>query len=351
MLSGYGIGLLPVEIVRATRGTYSVDVSNFERTSPDLESEPLEIDSSQGSASGQEFVVMAPREVPLGGPRAILVRRTLPHRERRMIGAWCFVDHYGPVDLTLTEGMRVPPHPHTGLQTVSWLIDGAIAHTDSVGSNVVVKPGQLNLMTAGVGISHSEDSLHQPSLLHGVQLWVALPDGTRMQSPHFEHHAELPKAMVDGSEIIVFMGELFGLTSPAATYTPIVGAQLTLTAGSKLVVPLRPEFEYGVLAVKGEVWIDDEPLTEHSLASLGRERTEIKVSAPDGALLVLLGGEPFGEEIVMWWNFIGRTHEEIEQMRLDWERGEGYGHVEYHSARLEAPAMPLTRLKARGATR
>jgi quercetin 2,3-dioxygenase len=326
-----------------------LSVSNFEQTTLDVDSDLAP--AANAATADREYLVLTPREVPLGGPRAILVRRTLPHRERRMIGAWCFVDHYGPVDVAVTTGMRVPPHPHTGLQTVSWLIDGAIAHNDSVGSTVVVQPGQLNLMTAGQGISHSEDSLSEPVHLHGVQLWVALPDGSRMQAPHFENHQDLPTLTIEGAEVTVFMGELLGLSSPAAIYTPIVGAQLKLPPGTSLTMPLRSDFEYGVLAIDGQIQIDEDHVPEHALASLGRDRSEVRLTAPSGALLLLLGGQPFDEEIVMWWNFIGRSHEEIEQMRADWESGTVFGHVDYHAPRLEAPPMPLTRLKPRGATR
>jgi len=322
---------------------YSAQVSNLEQTAPP---EGVEVPLSAGP------VVLLPREVPLGGPRALLVRRTLPHRDRRMIGAWCFVDHYGPVDLTDAEGMRVPPHPHTGLQTVSWLIDGAILHTDSVGSKVEIQPRQLNLMTAGSGISHSEDSLAHPTTLHGIQLWVALPAATRHQAPHFEHHAELPRVQIDGAEAIVFMGELAGASSPAATYSPLVGAQLTLRAGATVNIPTESGFEYGVLAVRGNLNVDATPVPEHALLDLGAGHSSISIRAEEEALFLVLGGEPFSEEIVMWWNFIGRDHEEIAQMRAMWQaRDTSFGNVDYHSPRLEAPELPNTRLKARGSRR
>ena len=164
--------------------------------------------------------------VALGGPRGMTVTRTLPNRDRRMVGAWCFVDFYGPEDISGTAGMQVPPHPHTGLQTVSWLVTGDVLHHDSVGSEQLVSPGQLNLMTAGHGIAHSEQSPpgHGPTL-HGVQLWTALPDEARSVAPHFEHHPDLPVLADSGATITVIMGELDGQRSPARVYSPLVGAE------------------------------------------------------------------------------------------------------------------------------
>jgi redox-sensitive bicupin YhaK (pirin superfamily) len=141
-------------------------------------------------------------EVALGGARAMTVTRTLPNRTRRMVGAWCFLDFYGPDDVDASGGMRVPPHPHTGLQTVSWLVAGDVLHRDSLGNEQLIRPGQLNLMTAGVGISHAEETpvVHAPTL-HGAQLWVALPDRDRRVAPHFEHHPDLP-GLVDGGATV-----------------------------------------------------------------------------------------------------------------------------------------------------
>ncbi|HEU4490500.1 MAG TPA: pirin family protein, partial [Jiangellales bacterium] len=185
--------------------------------------------------------VLEPREVPLGGPRALVVRRTLPHRDRRMVGAWCFVDDYGPADVSSGPGMQVPPHPHTGLQTVSWLLEGEVLHRDSVGSLQLVRPGELNLMTAGRAISHSEESpAERPAGLCGVQLWVALPDADRHVDPHFEHHPDLPRVVDRDIAATVVFGELAGHVSPATTYTPIVGADVELGPRADTFLPLDP---------------------------------------------------------------------------------------------------------------
>ena len=159
--------------------------------------------------------VLHPREVPLGGPRAIRVQRTLPQRQRSLIGAWCFIDHYGPVHAR----MDVPPHPHTGLQTVSWLFSGGVEHRDSAGVHALVRPGELNLMTAGAGICHSEVSIKSDAVLHGVQLWVALPDSDRDTARDFAHYAPKPISL-PGAVARVFLGELAGSRSPVPHVHP-----------------------------------------------------------------------------------------------------------------------------------
>src|SRR5688572_6375103 len=229
--------------MRPSGKPYSRDMSNLER-------DPAELRCGGGTAVADrhpEPELLEPREVPLGGPRAMLVRRTLPHRDRRMIGAWCFVDHYGPTDVVSGPGMQVPPHPHTGLQTVSWLLDGEVHHRDALGSDVRIRPGELALMTAGHGIAHSEQSpaVH-PRYLHGAQLWVALPESARDTAPAFAHHTTLPGFTSDGLSATVLMGSLGGATSPGTAHTPLVGADLDLAAGADVELPLEPDFEYAL---------------------------------------------------------------------------------------------------------
>jgi redox-sensitive bicupin YhaK (pirin superfamily) len=300
--------------------------------------------------------VLHPREVPLGGPRAIRVRRTLPQRERSLIGAWCFVDHYGPHDLSTGPGMDVPPHPHTGLQTVSWLFSGEVEHRDSAGIHATIRPGELNLMTAGAGICHSEVSVagstSATQILHGAQLWVALPDADRDTAPAFEHHAYLPVLTAPGLRVTVIMGELDGAVSPGTAYSPLVGADLELTGGTDVTLPLEPDFEYAVMTMSGAAEVDDVGLEPGSLLYLGCGRSALRVRAKSDAGLMLLGGEPFDEKIVMWWNLIGRTGQEIAEARADWAAGECFGTVEgYDGVRLDAPTLPPTPLKPRGRTR
>ncbi|SEG97422.1 hypothetical protein SAMN05444920_110351 [Nonomuraea solani] len=301
-----------------------------------LEHDPREIRCGAEAGAGSE--VLIGREVPLGGPRAMAVSRTLPGVRRRMIGAWCFVDAYGPERAV----MRVPPHPHTGLQTVSWLLAGEVLHRDSLGTLQEIRPGQLNLMTAGRGISHSEES--PETVLHGVQLWVALPGERRDVAPGFEHHPSLPVLRGPGFAATVIMGALGGVVSPATAHTPLVGAEVAVDGACE--VPVDPAFEHGLLLLDGEV----AEIGQGPLIYLPPGRSGVRLSGRGRVLLI--GGEPFGEEIVMWWNFVGRSHDEIVAFRKEWTEGEGFGSVEgFDGAPLPAPVLPGTRLKPRGRVR
>nr|WP_275410842.1 pirin family protein [Actinoplanes rishiriensis] len=290
--------------------------------------------------------------VALGGPRGFAVTRTLPNRQRRMVGAWCFLDAYGPHDLADADGMRVGPHPHTGLQTVTWLVGGEVLHRDSLGNRQEIRPGQLNLMTAGRGISHSEETPRSHSrVLHGVQLWVALPHAQRDMPPAFAHHADLPVVAEAGLSATVLMGTLAGATSPATTHTPLVGAEIRLTAEATL--PINPDFEYAALALDGAATVDGATLKPGPLLYLGAGRDTLRLGTDAPARLLLLGGEPFEERLVMWWNFVARDHDEIVAMRADWaDATPRFGSVHgYDGPPLPAPPMPITRLVPRGRVR
>lgn len=317
-----------------------------------LEKDPHELELADAPVSTSGVEVLEPREVPLGGPRAMTVRRTLPQRSRSLIGAWCFIDHYGPEAVR----MVVPPHPHTGLQTVSWLFAGDIEHRDSVGSLRPVRPGELNLMTAGHGISHSEVSPDQPVTLHGTQLWVALPDEARDAEPFFENVAA-SAVDVEGGRLTVFIGSLAGASSPARVFTPLLGAQLDIQPGATVTLDVDPTFEHGVLVDAGDVTVEGTPVAEAHLAFVDVGRSTLTISAgPEGARVLVIGGTPLGEQIIMWWNFIGRTHDEIAQYREDWQTqviaggtaAGRFGTVAYDGAALPAPELPGIRLKPRG---
>ncbi|MFF2774350.1 pirin family protein [Streptomyces sp. NPDC058052] len=294
--------------------------------------------------------ILTPRDVPLGGPRAMTVRRTLPQRARTLIGAWCFADHYGPDPVAASGGMDVAPHPHIGLQTVSWLFSGEIEHRDSLGSHAAVRPGEINLMTGGHGIAHSEVSTPDTTVLHGVQLWVALPDAHRDTPRDFTHHAPRP-VRVDGAELRVFLGTLAGDTSPVPTFTPLLGAELLLDPGATVTLAVDPEFEHGLLVDEGDVTLDGTALrpAELGYTAPGRASLTLANTSPHRARLVLLGGPPFEEEIVMWWNFIARTDAEIRRAREEWARAtDRFGAVTgYPGDRLPAPELPTTPLKPR----
>ncbi|MFJ9571083.1 pirin family protein [Streptomyces bacillaris] len=318
----------------------------------------LDRQATPSVCGGRGFVVaepvrelLTPRRVPLG--ESTEVRRLLPNLGRRMVGAWAFVDHYGPDDIADEPGMQVPPHPHMGLQTVSWLHDGEVLHRDSLGSLQTVRPRELGLMTSGRAISHSEESPKPHArFLHGAQLWVALPDEHRHVEPHFQHHTDLPAVTAPGLTATVILGELDGAASPGTAYTPIVGADLALTEGAEARLPLDPDFEYAVLSMSGEAEVDGVPVLPGSMLYLGCGRRELPLRALSDAGLMLLGGEPFEEEIVMFWNFIGRSHEEIARAREEWMAGERFGEVKgYDGDRLAAPELPPVALKPRGRVR
>jgi redox-sensitive bicupin YhaK (pirin superfamily) len=284
------------------------------------------------------------------------VRRTLPQRQRTLIGAWCFVDHYGPDDVSDTGGMVVAPHPHIGLQTVSWLFEGAVTHRDSAGHHALVVPGELNLMTAGRGISHSEVSTPETETLHGAQLWVALPADRRHMDPDFAHYAP-PELGEPGWSAKVFLGSLFGSESPVATATPLLGAELRLDAGHVLEVPVEHGFEHGVLVDQGVVTVGEVEAKPGDLVYVPPGPVRLTVAAHEDARVLLLGGPPFGEQIVMWWNFVGRDHDEVARARADWQaqivdgtQAEGrFGVVEDEPLPpIPAPALPNATLRRRG---
>lgn len=325
---------------------------------------------------GPRALRLEARDVPLGGVRAMEVRRILPHRELPMVGAWCFLDRFGPQEAL----MRVEPHPHIGLQTVTWPFVGEVHHRDSVDSDVVVTRGELNLMTSGAGISHSEYSVGDgPIPLDALQLWIALPDARRHGAPAFERHTDLPTLGLtapDGTTsgtAKVVMGDLGGTTSPASAFTPLVGAEITVATRSTVRIPLRRDWEYALVGAFGTARVDTTPINTapintvtdvttpipsdhhaaplgpHELLYLGLDRDHVDVTASEAATLFLIGGEPFESDLVMWWNFVGRSHDEIVEARDAWEAGSArFGHVVDHGdERVPAPPLPAVRLTPR----
>ncbi len=306
--------------------------------------------TSAGLVAGPCALLLEAREVPLGGVRGMSVHRTLPQRALPMVGAWCFLDRFGPQ----TTLMRVEPHPHIGLQTVTWPFVGHVRHRDAIGSDVVVQRGVLNIMTSGAGISHSEYSVGEEAApLDALQLWVALPESRRHGERDFERIADLPVIeLAGGASACVVVGELAGTTSPARMYTPIVGAELFLPAGVRTTVPLHPEWEYAVVGVSGAPVVaapDPVSVPDLGLLFLGQGRDAVEISSATDATVFLLGGEPFEDDIVMWWNFVGRSHEEIVAARDEWEAGGArFGHVVGHGdERIPAPPLPGVKLTKR----
>jgi redox-sensitive bicupin YhaK (pirin superfamily) len=295
--------------------------------------------------------LLNPREVSLGSNT--VVRRLLPNLGRRMVGAWAFVDHYGPQDIADESGMQVPPHPHMGLQTVSWLREGEVLHRDSLGSVQTVRAQELGLMTAGRAITHSEQSpVSHPRFLHGAQLWVALPNAHRDTAPAFAHHPHLPQVTAPGLTATVILGTLDGATSPGTIFSPLVGADLTLAEGTETRLPLEPDFEYAVLTMSGVTDVDGVRLDPGRMLYLGCGRADLPLRSVSDSTLLLLGGEPFEEKIVMWWNFIGRSGDEIAEAREAWMSGNRFGTVNgYDGEPTPAPILPDLPLKPRGRMR
>jgi quercetin 2,3-dioxygenase len=293
----------------------------------------------------------AGKQVPLG--ESTVVRRLLPNLGRRLVGPWCFVDHYGPDDVADRPGMQVPPHPHMGLQTVSWLRSGEIHHQDSLGSDTVIRPGELGLMTAGRGIAHAEHSpvTRPESLLHGAQLWVALPSSAASVAPSWEEHSSLPVLTEFGVEATLVLGSMAGERSPGTTYSALVGVSAAMAAGSATLLPLEPDFEHAVLVMSGSVSVDGDDLEVATMLYLGCGRRDLRLASARGAELLLLGGEPFGEQIVMWWNFVGRSNEDIVEARAQWQAGARFGTVRDAGAPLAAPPLPPGTLRPGGPAR
>jgi redox-sensitive bicupin YhaK (pirin superfamily) len=289
-----------------------------------------------GAGTGVE--VTANRETQVG---AFRVRRALPLRDRRTIGAWCFVDHLGPAVVTEEHGLDIGPHPHIGLQTVTWLLQGEALHRDSLGSEQVIRPGQLNLMTAGRGVAHAEEATGRyRGDLHGVQLWVAQPDGTRDGPAGFEHHAELPRIELSAAQATVLVGELAGARSPARRDTDHVGVDLDLRRGTTA-VPLQPDSEYGLVVLAGAASVDGVHLGPGRLAYLGTGRDEVALAVTDPARALLLGGVPFDAPLVMWWNFVARTRDEIVEAHRAWQAGDRrFGAVDSPLARITVDPPP-----------
>jgi redox-sensitive bicupin YhaK (pirin superfamily) len=304
-----------------------------------------DLDAASAVIEADGLEVTAAREATVGG---LAVRRLLPLRLRRSIGAWCFVDHYGPMSVDGVTGMAVPPHPHIGLQTVTWLLAGDVLHRDSLGSEQMIRPGQLNLMTAGRGIAHAEESpAERDPDLHGVQLWVALPDAHRNVEPAFEHHRELPFIRIGGLDITVFIGAHGGLRSPATTFTDLVGAEIKAPLQARATVALSPLFEHAVIVTDGNAQVAEVNLRPGTLLYLPTGRVEVDIAASAEARLLLLGGVPIGEPLLMWWNFVARTPGEIAAAVTAWNEGL-LGQVDGYSGEpLAAPPVDAARLRAR----
>jgi redox-sensitive bicupin YhaK (pirin superfamily) len=272
----------------------------------------------------------------------ITVRRALPRARRRTVGAWCFADHMGPVMVTPTSGLDIGPHPHMGLQTVTWLIEGTALHRDSLGTEQLISAGELNLMSAGHGVSHSEEATGDyAGELQGIQLWIAQPESTRHGPAAFEHHDDLPTIDLDEGHASVIIGELAGAESPARRDSELVGAELDLIAPVN--IPLRPDFEHALVVLDGALRVDGQPLTPGHLGYLEPGRDELAVDVVERTRAMLVGGAPFDEPVVMWWNFVGRSRDEFLTAYDAWSRDDGrFGTVRSELERITTVPPPPT---------
>lgn len=305
---------------------------------------------SNFDATDQITVCIAPEQEPmikalplrpsLIGPNQS-VGRALPNAQQRMIGPWCFLDRIGPMHLNPDASLDIPPHPHTGLQTVTWLLEGQLLHRDSLGTEQSITAGQLNLMTAGRGIAHSEQSPEYTTMLSGVQFWIALPPDAADCEPAFEHHSELPEVDLEGAaRAKVIVGRFAGEQSPAKTYSPLVGAEVVCLQDRWVEIPLEPEFEYGVLLLEGHARLEGHPLTPDTLMYLGGLRRYLSLDMTADSKVLVFGGEPLAETVLLWWNFVGDSVESIRAAREDWQQHRRFGEVPgYQGDRLEAPTL------------
>jgi len=295
-------------------------------------------EESAGGSPAQAITAYPGRETQLGD---LPISRCLPNRERRMVGPWCFLDRFGPLSFGNEKPMQVPPHPHIGLQTVSWLIEGEVLHTDSLGSEAIVSPGGVNVMTAGRGIAHAEETPSPNSgRLNGAQLWVALPDEHRHINPSFINVAQVPKTEEPEGLIQLFAGNYNKFPSPAPHFSEIIGLDGQVYPNKALSLTLNPKFEHALLLLEGTASLENQPLSQKTLYFLGTARESLEVNSPSGGRFLLIGGPPFPEKILIWWNFVARTPEEIQQARTDWEAHQHFGDVlGTQLQRLSAPEL------------
>ncbi|HET9666519.1 MAG TPA: pirin family protein [Desertimonas sp.] len=310
---------------------------------------PLRIDdfaeSVQRSPPAEHLVELTPSRDSRVGETT--VRRALPTRQRRTVGAWCFLDHAPERLVEGGPGLNIGPHPHIGLQTVTWLLDGEVVHRDSLGSEQLITPGQLNQMSAGRGVVHAEETPRRyRGTLHGVQLWVAQPERTRHDVAAFEHHAELPSVDLPTATVTVMVGALMGVESPARRDTDLVGIDVALRPG-RTVLPVEPSYEHAIVVLAGTAAIDDRVVPADQLGYLGSGRADIAITVTTPTRALVVGGEPFEAQPLMWWNFVARDRDEIDAAYEDWQSGsERFGTVTSSLDLVPAPP-PLWRSSGR----
>lgn len=281
---------------------------------------------------------VTPHNTDVGG---IEVNRVLPRRQRRVIGAWCFLDHIGPVSGREID-LHVGAHPHISLQTFTWMMQGEILHRDSLGTEQVIRPGQVNLMTAGRGIAHTEDSVAGQNAIHAAQLWIALPKEHADTEPSFDHYPDLPHWREQNVDMTLLIGGYGARTAPTKSFSPLVGVDLQVVQAGQTNLELRSDFEYGLLPLQGDWKIESEIFAENDLAYLGCGRTHLRVESPANGRALLVGGAPLKHEVLIWWNFVSHSRAAIIQAQRDWEADNKsrFADVPGATKRLSPPPIP-----------
>ncbi|KGQ45642.1 quercetin 2,3-dioxygenase [Gallibacterium anatis] len=285
----------------------------------------------------------------------IPVARLLPQNKHRTVGAWCFLDHAGPATFSQeNKGMQVGLHPHTNLQTFTWMLEGEVWHQDSLGNRQLIRPKQVNLMTAGTGnqrgISHTEQTPAGVKNLHAVQLWIALPMNQEIE-PNFEHYPQLPEWSDQGIDYILTTGSYQGRQAPTSQFSPLVGVDMRFQQAQAFEIERQDKFEYAILVINGTIKINGESYAKDEIAILSdctSAQEELKMWAEQGTHIMLLGGEPLPHPTVIWWNFVADKVEDLEQAVNDWNNQHPrFGTIDLQGtelSRLTAPAIPA-RLK------
>lgn len=285
----------------------------------------------------------------------IPVARLLPQNKHRTVGAWCFLDHAGPATFSQeNKGIQVGLHPHTNLQTFTWMLEGEVWHQDSLGNRQLIRPKQVNLMTAGTGnqrgISHTEQTPAGVKNLHAVQLWIALPMNQEIE-PNFEHYPQLPEWSDQGIDYILTTGSYQGRQAPTSQFSPLVGVDMRFQQAQAFEIERQDKFEYAILVINGTIKINGESYAKDEIAILSdctSAQEELKMWAEQGTHIMLLGGEPLPHPTVIWWNFVADKVEDLEQAVNDWNNQHPrFGTIDLQGtelSRLTAPAIPA-RLK------
>lgn len=283
----------------------------------------------------------------------IPVARLLPQAKRKTVGAWCFLDHAGSDELKFADdsnGLQVGLHPHINLQTFTWMLQGEVWHQDSLGNRQLIRPKQVNLMTAGTGnqagISHTEQTPEGIKDLHAVQLWIALPMNQEIK-PNFEHYPTLPEWQKDGIRYILTTGQYQGYSAPTTQFSPLLGVDMQFDVTGKFDIEQQDKFEYGFLVIKGELRINGQVYGQDELAVLSdcaNAQGELELWASEGTHVMLLGGEPLPHPTLIWWNFVGSNVEDLKQAVADWNNHhERFGDIALDGTalkRLVAPEVP-----------